>query len=247
MSTGVGDVSGGRVILKEKIAHTILSCFVAITMGNPTGSFKRRQELRRPHSDNPKTVRNRQNEASKVGLDAALLRADVAFRTAKSRKLSSLHQSPEWLTMNARQQVAAEQKVVKPLESKRDQRKREHELEWRFKIETGRIEPDEDDSEPMDHKKPRLDDDNGKATEKDLMFDDNDEEWSDCEGQEDWLLMGEEIIDIKKRYERKHNILVQVLGAQANRQEREYEMYKERRLKQLGLDGTGDAEPMETD
>jgi hypothetical protein len=211
-----------------------------------TKSFRRRQELRQPHSDNPKTVRNRQYESSKVGLDAAFLRADVAFRTAKSRKLTTLHKSPEWLTMNPQQQAAAEEKVVRPLQAKRDKRKRDHELEWRFKTETGRIEPDEDDMTQMDPKRRRMDDDDVKGIE-DIMFDDNDEEWSDCEGQEDWLLMGEEVINIRKRYERKHEILVKVLGAQANRHKREYAKYKERRLRELGLDETGDSEPMEMD
>jgi len=170
-----------------------------------------------------------------------MLRADVAFRTAKSRKLKKLHESSEWLLMNPQQQRIADKNAVKPLEAKREKRKRGDELEWRFKTETGRIDSDEDD-EQTDCKKVRTD--FKTVGEELIMFDDNDEDWSDCEGQEDWALMGEEVINIRQRYERKHDILVKTLGVKAQRREREYEKYKERRLAEV-MDEEG--EPMETD
>jgi hypothetical protein len=126
-------VAGRRVVWGEKIADTLhfFSLTTSPPMSPKTSSepFKRRKELSKQHSDNPKTVRNRMNEAGKAGLDAAFLRADTAFRTAKCRNLAKLHNGPNWSAMSPRQKAAAEATIVKKLEAKRDKRKREHELE----------------------------------------------------------------------------------------------------------------------
>jgi hypothetical protein len=197
--------------------------------------FKRRKELSKQHSDNPKTVRNRMNETGKAGLDAAFLRADTAFRTAKCRNLAKLHNGPNWSAMSPRQKAAAEATIVKKLEAKRDKRKREHELEWRYKAEKGLIHSDEE--EPTRHKKPRSDESKDtpdlmeiESVEDLIVTDDDDDAWSDCDGDEDELLMiGEEVVEIYKRYDRQGALFVGALGTHAHRQEREYAIYKARK------------------
>jgi hypothetical protein len=111
-------------------------------MGKNT--FKPRQSSSREHSANLKTIQNRKTEMLKRGVEVALLRADTAFRTAKSRGLAKLRESPQWVTMNERERQDAENDIIKRLELRRDDKKRKVELEWRYKVEEGLVDEDEE-------------------------------------------------------------------------------------------------------
>jgi hypothetical protein len=199
---------------------------------NVDRTFKPRQNTRRKHSTHPKTSQNREIEASKRGIDVAKLRADIAFRTAKSRGLKKLRESSVWdsMTISARHQ--AEQSLITKLEAKRDTKKRALEMEFRYRSERGTLASDED---LMDIDEPVADD--GARTPKkqrqqdseEIIQDDGDETWVDCDGQEDWELIGEELADIQIKYERRRRLILTMLSARAVRAEREYQKYKARR------------------
>jgi hypothetical protein len=197
------------------------------------------------HPDNLPFCRR---DSTKAGLDAAFLHADTAFRTAKCRQLAKLHKGPDWSAMSARQQEAAKGKIVKALEVKQEKRKRQHELEWRYKTEKGLIDSDEE--ETPHHPKATLD---GSEEEEvvmamdrgeDVVTDDNDEAWFDCEGveEESLLMIGEEMVDIYNRYGRHGSLFVRTLTGHANHQEVEYAKYKAKREQEAAV-----GEPMEVD
>ncbi len=195
-------------------------------------AFKPRQASSKEHSTNAKTVRNRLNQVSKRGIDAALLKADGAFRRAKSRALQKLRQSPGWGFMSAEQQARAERDAIRPLETRRDYKRRHLEMEWRYKVEEGMVDPDEDDlnarttamaiDEAPSTRKRRME-------EEEVLDDDGDESWEDCEGQEDWDRIGTDLFDIHTRYERKQQLVVRTLNAQARCRKQKYRKYKELR------------------
>ena len=98
-------------------------------------------------SDHPKTVANRRSVESKVGLDRMELRADGAFRTAKSRILKKLHRSVGWEQKSTAEKQQAEDRAIAELEVTRSQRKRAAEIQFMMMHERGEV--DEFD-EPMD-------------------------------------------------------------------------------------------------
>src|SRR5271170_6518639 len=111
---------------------------------NPDLLFKPRQTKSTEHSAHPKTTKNRENEAAKRGIDIAIIRADTAFRVAKSRALAKLHKSSEWIAMDAAAKRRAEKRVIKLLEDRRDKRETAIEHEYRYRAEVGILEPGED-------------------------------------------------------------------------------------------------------
>ena len=155
---------------------------------NPDSMFTPHQKKPIEHSDNPKTIRNRENETAKRGIDIALARADTAFRVAKSRALAKLHKSSEWIKLDTAGQQRAERKVIRRLEGERDKKKTVIENEYRYRAESGILEPDEDLMDGIEYteggedvgearsvKKAQL------ACEEVVVQDDGDSEWTDCE------------------------------------------------------------------
>ena len=92
-------------------------------------------------SKNPKTVANRKAYQSKTGLDIAEHRADVAFRSSKSRKLSALHRLPQWASWSEEKKEKAEADIIRDLEKKGDDRKRQAEVALFLKWEKEGVEP----------------------------------------------------------------------------------------------------------
>ena len=90
---------------------------------NPDSMLKPRQKKPIEHSDNPKTIRNRENETAKLGIDIALVLADTAFPVAKPRALAKLHKSSEWIKLDTAGQQRVERKVIRRLEGERDKNK----------------------------------------------------------------------------------------------------------------------------
>jgi len=95
-------------------------------------------------SNHPKTILNRRCEANKDPLERAFGRDDAAFRKAKSRRLTAFRSSKEWNRLSQRGREKAEQEIVDSLIAVRDAKKREHEMEWRHKVEAN----DEEDADP---------------------------------------------------------------------------------------------------
>jgi hypothetical protein len=218
-----------------------------MTSHEASSPFKPRQLTSRTRSTNPKTIRNRNAEATKQGLDAAFLKADVAFRTAKSRAFVKLHDSKEWKYMSDRERSQAEKKVEKVLKDKRDMKKRDMEKEWRYLTEEGLLEPDEDVMEDIEmtgqaqgiaeenmeriNKRQRLD-----LPDEVVEIDDGDDDWEDCDGQEDWELMGTELLDIQAKFARRHHLLMRIMNAHARRTEKEYERFRNMRRQEVHID-----------
>jgi hypothetical protein len=203
---------------------------------NPESMFKPRQEKPTPHSDHPKTARNRENETAKRGIDIAMSRADTAFRVAKSRALAKLHKLAEWTQWNSAEQGRAERKAIRGLEVERDRKKTMIENEYRYRTEAGILESIEDAMEDVQYTSPQEDDgvENVRSAKKarrmheeTVAQDDGDPGWSDCE--ESWDLIGEAMIDINIKYERRRRIRVMQLNKIAERREREYGVYKAKR------------------
>jgi hypothetical protein len=193
--------------------------------------FKPRQTVSKQHSPNAKTTRNRNAERSKRGLEAAFLKADIAFRTAKSRALAKLHKSNEWGTLSDRQKSEAITKAVRMLEDKRDKRKRGHELEWRYKMDEGLVDSDEEPMQEVNCVDGDVSSDRPakrQKMEETVVDDDGDTEWEDCEGQEDWEQIGTDLLEIRRKYERRHQLMVTTIGARAARREKEYHQYRDR-------------------
>jgi hypothetical protein len=80
--------------------------------------FKPRKAQKIFHSDNPKSKRNREAEASKSGFKAAEMKARNAFRTSKSRHLAKLHRTLGWTTLTLSQREDREADIIEGLESK---------------------------------------------------------------------------------------------------------------------------------
>jgi hypothetical protein len=204
---------------------------------NPDSMFKPRQQKPTQHSDHPKTTKNRENETAKRGIDIAIARADTAFRVAKSRGLAKLHTSPDWIQMDSAGQQRADRRLLRRLEAERDKKKTVIENEYRYRVEAGILEPVEDLMDGVEStgegnvvgdapdarsaKKARL------MREEVYMQDDGDSDWSDCE--ESWDLIGEEMIDINIKYERRRRIRLMTLSKNAERMERDYRSYKAKR------------------
>ena len=100
-------------------------------------------------SSHPKTILNRTYESTKGPLERALSRDDAAFRKAKSRPLTSFHSSQQWNHLSERDHERAEQEIIDSLIAVRDARKREHEMEWRCKVEAGEDDDDDDDDDEV--------------------------------------------------------------------------------------------------
>ena len=116
-------------------------------------------------SNHPKTILNRRCEANKDPLERAFGRDDAVFRKAKSRRLTAFRSSKEWNRLSQRGREKAEQEIVDSLIAVREAKKREHEMEWRRKVEAN--EEEDADSDAAEHE----DVDKLEATE------DGDSEW----------------------------------------------------------------------
>ena len=136
-------------------------------------------------SNHPKTVLNRRCEANKDPLERAFGRDDATFRKAKSRHLTAFRSSKEWNRLSQRDREKAEQEIVDSLIAVRDAKKREHQMEWRRKVEANEEEEaDPDEADP--------DEDEHKDADKLEANDDGDSEWmsedsedSDTDGDND--------------------------------------------------------------
>jgi hypothetical protein len=82
------------------------------------------------HSDNPKTARNRETEASKQGFEAAELKAKNTHRVAKHRQLTKLHRSREWQSLSDVDKAKRQEEVVQALEETLRHKIKQLEIEW---------------------------------------------------------------------------------------------------------------------
>jgi len=101
-------------------------------------------------SNHSKTILNRRCEENRDPLERAFARDDAAFRKAKSRRLTAFRSSEEWNCLSQRDRERAEQEIVDSLVAVRDAKKREHEMEWRRKVEAN--EEEDADPEEEEHK-----------------------------------------------------------------------------------------------
>lgn len=122
-------------------------------------------------SNHPKTILNRRCEANKDPLERAFARDDTAFRKAKSRHLNAFRASKEWNHLSQRDREKAEQEIVDLLVAIRDAKKREHEMEWRRKVE----ENEEEEADP--------DEEEYKNVDKPEANEDGDSEWVSDESE----------------------------------------------------------------
>ena len=173
----------------------------------PRNPFKARHQ-RKIISDLPKTILNRTYDRAKRGIALAHHRDDSAFRTAKSRRLKSLHASKRWAHLSESEKTKAEDEVVAALEAIRQQKKKEHEMEWMEKYEKGEV-----DDEMEDHDLPTLearpDEWDGEAVEEEdaewITDSDVEEEAEEVEMEEEGddvpysPMSTEELVDIRRR------------------------------------------------
>ena len=160
-----------------------------------------------PTSTHPKTIINRKYDTAKRGLDLAFKRADGAFRMSKSRKLRELHDSKRWNQLSEADRARAEWDIIAALEASRDEKKRLHEMEWKwgidareyFESESGESEENEEDSEMEGYEY--------KKGDRDIELEGS--EWATCSEGEDNAgdlevghtpTLGEEYEEIKKAF-----------------------------------------------
>ena len=115
-----------------------------MTLHASSNLFKARHQ-RKIISHLPRTILNHTYDRSKRGIALAHHRDDSAFRTAKSRCLKSLHASKRWAHLSESERTKAEDEVVAALEAIRQQKKREHEMEWMEQYEKGEVDDEMDD------------------------------------------------------------------------------------------------------
>ena len=154
-------------------------------------AFKLRHQ-RKIISDLPKTILNRTYDLAKRGIALAHHRDDSAFRTAKSRRLKALHASKQWAQLNDDQKAKAEDEVVAALEAIRQQKKKEHEMEWMDKYEKGEVDEEMEDQD-LPTLEVRPEERNGEAVEQ------AEAEWitdSDVEEEAEEVEMEEEGDDV---------------------------------------------------
>jgi len=223
------------------------------------GAFKPRESRKESHSSNPKTETDRLNISSKRGIEVAIVKARGAFRVSKSRALSKLRSSGAYALMNEAQCQMAEQEVEEKETAILEEKIRNLEMEWRFKVENGIVDSDEDLPEhdlpaKVVHERPARTRKRQRDTESPAMestaiestamesmavdseliiSDDNDDQWSDCEGQDDLLQLGSEFIDIMNRHARVHARIVRSMERKGKKHEDEYREYEEGRLAEL--------------
>src|ERR1700686_3766445 len=92
--------------------------------------FRARKQAKEHLSHNPNTIRSHQYEVSLAGLDAGLNKVQRNLRTARSRALKSLKESPLWSTWTAEGCESEEALVVRDLEAKYEQQKVELRRKW---------------------------------------------------------------------------------------------------------------------
>ena len=147
-------------------------------------------------SDHPKTVANRRSMESKTGLDRVELRADGAFRTAKSRILKNLRRSVGWEQKSTAEKQQAEDRGIAELETKRNNKKRAAEIKFLMMHERGELNQLGEPMNEVEHagETESMEDMNfaelsvGSASE-DMVLDDDEGEGLDDE----WLTEDEDI------------------------------------------------------
>jgi len=179
-------------------------------------------------SNHPKTVLNRRCEANKDPLERAFGRDDAAFRKAKSRRLTTFRSSKEWNRLSQRDCEKAEQEIVDSLIVVRDAKKREHEMEWRRRVEANEEEeadPDEADPDKEEH----------KDVDELVANEDGDSEWvsedsedSDIDGDNDEEVMqdlADSVSQIKRLWGEGYWKQVTDVERMATKKEAEYKEY----------------------
>jgi hypothetical protein len=137
-------------------------------------TFKRRQARQLTHSDNPKTVRNREWESAKTGFDAAVLKAKTALRQLKHRRLKALRLSKSYLASGEPDREQQEIECMAGLEEEHVKRMDELEAEWNRKLEESDIDEDECKDEAMSECDEGQDNIDGE------------EEWHGINDEEEW-------------------------------------------------------------
>jgi len=185
-------------------------------------------------SNHPKTILNRTYEARRDPLERALGRDDVAFRKAKSRRLGAFRSSKEWERLSKTDRERAEQEIIGSLIAMRDAKKREHEMEWRRKVEAGE---DEDQDESPDNEKPGSVGNAEAETMGSVGLGDDDDEWmsenseTEVVGDENEVMKGfaHSVSQIKRLWGEGYWKQVAEVESKAKAKEAEYNEFLERR------------------
>jgi hypothetical protein len=121
-------------------------------------------------------------------------------------------------------------------------------LEWRYKVEEGLVDEDEEmeevyyASQDMENgtddgskdydgrslKKRRMD--NSDEVVDEVVSDDGNVEWEDEDDEINWVCVAEDLFAIKAKYERREELIVKTVRAKAAQVDMEYEAYKKERI-----------------
>jgi hypothetical protein len=88
-------------------------------------------------STNPKTIANRRAIHAKADIEMAEHRANCAFRANKCRRLKALRRHPQWSSWSDTERKREENRIIRELEAKREDRKRRAEIALLVKWEKG--------------------------------------------------------------------------------------------------------------
>jgi len=135
--------------------------------------FKPLRKRKADTSLHPKSIINCSYNSAKCGLDIAMHRDAVAFRTAKSRMLKKLHDHEDWDRLPEEERAREEKAAVDVLTVKYNAKKRGHLQQWRHKVEAGEVSEDEQE-EPEDEEDEQTADDVAEGQ-------DEDDDWADME------------------------------------------------------------------
>ena len=144
-------------------------------------AFKRRQARQLTHSDNPKTVRNREWESAKTGFEAAVLKAKTSLWQLKHRRLKSLRLSKFYMASGEADRKQQEIACVGALEAEHVARMDEMEAEWNRKLE----ESDIDEFESKEDEAMSGCDEDQNSDEEEWHGIDDEEEWKGIPDDED--------------------------------------------------------------
>jgi len=153
----------------------------------PKSPFKPLRKRKTDTSIHPKSVINRSYESAKRGLDIAIHRDTVAFRTAKSRTLKKLRDREDWDRLPEKERAREEKAAVDVLTVKYDAKKRGHLQQWRRKVEAGEVSEDEQE-EP---------DDEEEDEQADDVVDGQEDDWVDMEDEDEELPLEDVSMEIQ--------------------------------------------------
>src|SRR5271169_4818072 len=196
----------------------------------PGDPFKARTSCRDILSKNPKTIKNRDAETAKYGIEIAEFHDQNAFRTAKYRALKKLRTSAGWITLGPDAQKEVEESIIADLEAKCEQKKSVHRLEWRRREEDDYSGPEEAGYQHVDVSTLTFsDEDTGQGAPEGSEEVNKDDEWQTCSEDEDdseqISVLATEFTKIKQKSAKEWVEKLQWLSEHAKKREKEWQAY----------------------